>query len=73
MDQPEVVQEWLLKTAVLDRFCPDLCDALNLDSSAALILTGHSSSTICTPIISLSYPWINNRHGIGITICSATS
>ncbi|MCP4359096.1 MAG: hypothetical protein GY796_13860 [Chloroflexi bacterium] len=27
-DQTEIVQEWLLKTAVLDRFCPALCDAL---------------------------------------------
>ena len=34
MDQPEIVQEWLLQTAVLDRFCPDLCDALFIESSA---------------------------------------
>ncbi len=27
-DQTAVLQEWLLKTAVLDRFCPALCDAL---------------------------------------------
>ena len=27
-NQSEVVQEWLVKTAVLDRFSPDLCDAL---------------------------------------------
>ncbi len=27
-DQTAVFQEWLLKTAVLDRFCPDLCNAI---------------------------------------------
>jgi len=27
-NQDEIFQEWLLKTAVLDRFCPALCDAL---------------------------------------------
>lgn len=40
MDQPEIVQEWLLQTAVLDRFCPDLCDALFIDSSANLSFDG---------------------------------
>ncbi len=34
LDQPDVIQEWLVKTAVLDRFCPELCDALLEDAPA---------------------------------------
>ncbi len=40
MDQPEIVQEWLLQTAVLDRFCPDLCDALFENSTDNLDFDG---------------------------------
>ena len=41
--QGELVQQWLLKTAILERFCPDLCEAVCATDEGELSrLNGHS-------------------------------
>ena len=50
--QPEQIQQFLRKTAVCDRFCADLCDALLEDgqSSKTILRTLESANLFLTPL-----------------------
>jgi LuxR family maltose regulon positive regulatory protein len=63
--QPERVQAFLLQTAILDRLCGPLCDAITGDADGQNCWNDWSATT-CS-----SSPWTTNVIGGGFTSCSA--